>query len=86
MDQFQSLEIAPIFEKTFPFAGDYGVDHQRKLIEEIVLEQGSNHCWAACDSDVLSGLTPEFGDLFREVAFDQLHIVELRASDGVQFR
>lgn len=50
----QSLQIAPALKKALSAAHDDRMNHQRKFIKQVVLQQGFNKCGAAGDSNALA--------------------------------
>jgi hypothetical protein len=80
--KLESLQIAPILKETLTSSYDNRMDHECQLIQEIVLQQGLNECGAAGDTNVLSGLLLEPGDLFREVSFNQRRVFPLNFVQG----
>ena len=39
VDELQRLLIAPVLKQTLSASHDYGMDHERKLLEEVLLQQ-----------------------------------------------
>jgi hypothetical protein len=39
VDELQRLLIAPVLKQTLSAPHDYGMDHERKLLEEVLLQQ-----------------------------------------------
>src|SRR5215211_8535841 len=75
--KLQLLLIAPFLKEALPAAQDNGMDHEPKLVEEVVLKQRPDEGAAADDRDVLARLLLELGDLFRDISLDQGRVLPL---------
>ena len=75
--ELQRLLIAPFLKQALPAPQDDGMDHEPKLVEEVVAQQRPDEGAAAEDRDVLARLLLELGDLFRDVTLDQGRVLPL---------
>src|ERR671916_979977 len=71
VNELQRLLIAPLLEEALPVAQDDGMDHEPKLVEEVVAQQRPDEGATADDPDVLAWLPLQLGDLLRDVPLDQ---------------
>ena len=75
--EFQRLLIAPVLEEALPAAQDDGMDHERKLVEEVVAQQRPDEGAAADDANVFARLLLQLGDLLCNVPRDQRRVLPL---------
>src|SRR5688572_11253851 len=55
-------------KQTFPLAQSYWIDHQPKIIDQIMLHKGLEQITASPDVEIWARPLLEFGDLFRNIA------------------
>src|SRR5215208_7901565 len=67
--------IAPILKQTLPASHHDGMNHEAKLVEEVLFKQRPDQGRAAGDRDVLTWLPLELGDLFRDISLDKRRVV-----------
>src|SRR5829696_6383689 len=76
--EFQRLLISPLLKEALPSAQDERMDHEPKLVEELLAQQPPNEGGAAHDRDVLARLLLEPGDLFCDISLDQDRVLPLK--------
>ena len=62
------------------------MDHELKLVEQPLLEQGANQCRTATHPNVLSGLLLQLVDFFRKISFDQSWFLPFPPLDLIESR
>src|SRR5215217_8838520 len=77
VEELQRLLIAPVLKQTLSAPHDYGMDHEPKLVEEVVLKQRPDQGRAAGYRDILARLLLEPGDLLGDVVPDQGRVLPL---------
>src|SRR5688500_20248760 len=65
VDELQRLLIAPVLKQTLSAPHDDGMNHEPKLVEEVVLKQRPDQGRAAGDRDVLTWLLLQPGKIGR---------------------
>src|SRR5215203_6586355 len=77
VNKLQRLLIAPFLKQTLSAAHDYGMEHESKFIEEVILKQRPDQGRAAGYRDVLARLLFESGDLLGDVVPYQGRVLPL---------
>src|SRR5215217_561550 len=75
VDELQRLLIAPVLKQMLSVPHNYGMEHEPKLVEEVLFKQRPDQGRAAGYRDVLTWLLRELGDLFRDISLDKRRVV-----------